>query len=422
MDSERTSIKGDSPDARLSLGEAARRAFAGVVGATVHHAARLMRGSVSATAEPDPGNVAVVCSAFLRYGAAQAIGLRQTGLNVTLYYVDKGSDFTGSEHDTALLLSGARAAGVELVAVPRARPRKLIADIVRLHRDLRRRKISVAVVQSHIDPRYATLGFAQPVALFLHDPKPHTGDTLSAFSLPLRLIARFAELTSACLIVHSTQLLEQIRPLLGAVPVGVVPHGADMAGTPSPVPAERRLLIFGRLFAYKGVDTALAAMSELPVDFSDVRLIVAGRGPLAELARGRPEVELREEYIAESDIPGLLDQVRLVLLPYKDATQSGVGLLAVARGIPCVVSRAGGLPELVEDSSPGLVVAPDDPAQLAEAIVNYIDHEESLRAAIYEHSATHFAWPVVASRLRSELRRLSVGVAGGDPVVTAERG
>ncbi len=109
-----------------------------------------------------------------------------------------------------------------------------------------------------------------------------------------------------------------------------------MASVPSAVPPERRLLIFGRLFAYKGVDTSLDAMRLLPREMSDVKLIIAGQGPLAELARGRPDVELRDEYINDSDVDFLLNEVRLVLLPYKDATQSGVGVQAVARGVPCV--------------------------------------------------------------------------------------
>lgn len=392
---------------------------AGWAGWIIHRVAGIMRRMIGVSTEPDSTNVAVMCLAFLQYASAQAIGLQQTGLKVTLYYVDRGSEFTGSAADRARFLDRVRTAGVELVPVPRRRLRSLLTHTIWLHRDLRRRKIATAVVHSHIDPRYATVGLALPVALMLHDPQKHSGDTLSIFPAPIRSIARFAELTSACLIIHSAMLSDQIRPLLRRVPLGVVPHGADMAPAPVVVPLERRLLIFGRLFAYKGVDTALDALRLLPEEMSDVKLIVAGRGPLVELARDRPDVELRDEYIPESDIDILLDKVRLVLLPYKDATQSGVGLLAVARGVPCVVSRAGGLPELVQDSSPDLVVPPDNPVRLAEAIVEHIDHDDSLRRAIYDHAAAHFAWPLVAQRLCSELQRLGIDVACDDLVVAA---
>jgi glycosyltransferase involved in cell wall biosynthesis len=385
-----------------------RDATVAPAGFVAHRVAGIMCRAIFATAEADPANVGVLCDSFLRYGSSQAIGLREAGLNVTLYYVDRSAEFAISDEDRELLLDHVRAAGVVVVRVPPRSIWSLLKDTFWLHRDMRRRRIATAVVQSHLDPRYATLGFALPVALILHDPLTHSGDTVSTFSFPLRLIARLAELTSACLIIHSALLSDQIRPLLRRVPLGVVPHGADMASAPATILRERRLLIFGRLFAYKGVDTALDALRFLPEEMSDVKLIVAGRGPLAELARNRPSVELRDEYVSESDVDALLDTVRLVLLPYKDATQSGVGLLAVARGVPCVVSRAGGLPELVQDSSRSLVVPPDDPKQLAEAIIAHIDHDESLRRAIYDHAETHFAWLVVARRLRSELQRLGL--------------
>jgi glycosyltransferase involved in cell wall biosynthesis len=393
---------------KTALIDRPREILAGWAGLVIHGMAGNVRRVVAATAEADPANIAVLCDPFLRYGSAQAIGLKQTGLNVTLYYVDRVNEFGGSEEDRALFLDRAQAAGVELVPLPRRRIRSLLKDTLWLHRDLRRRKIATAVVQWHIDPRYATLGLALPVALIVHDLRPHSGDTQSTFPLPIRLIARVAELTSFCLIVHSVQLLEQVRPLLRRLPIGVVPHGADMVPAPAPVPRERRLLIFGRLFAYKGVDTALEAFRSLPEEMVDVKLIIAGRGPLAEIARGERNVEVREEYVADSDVDVLLDGARLVLLPYKDATQSGVGLQAIARGVPCVVSRAGGLPELVEDCSPSLVVPPDDPERLAKAIAANIDHDASLRKAIHDHAGTHFAWPVVAQQLRCELQRLGL--------------
>jgi glycosyltransferase involved in cell wall biosynthesis len=208
-------------------------------------------------------------------------------------------------------------------------------------------------------------------------------------------------------IVHSARLLEQVRPLLRRIPIGVVPHGTSMAMRPAPVPRQRRLLLFGRLFAYKGVDTALEAFRMLPSEMSDVEIIIAGRGPLANLARGERNVAILNEYITEPDVERLLGDARLVLLPYKDATQSGVGLQAVARGVPCIVSSAGGLPELVQSASATLVVPPNDPGRLAEAIVAHIDHGEDLRQAIYDHAGVHFSWIVVARELRAEMRRLA---------------
>jgi glycosyltransferase involved in cell wall biosynthesis len=385
-----------------------RMVLAGWGGALIHYLVGWVRRAVATTTEADPSQIAVLCDPFLRYGAAQAVGLKQTGMDVTLYFVDRSHEFGDNEDERSLMLAQVEAAGVALVRLPRRRIRSLVRDTLWLHMDLRRRKIAAAVVQWHYDPRYATLGLALPVALIVHDPQPHSGDFLSEFPLPVRLISRTAELTAACLIIHSSRLFDQVRPLLRRLPIGVVPHGADMAPRPTPIPETRRLLIFGRLFAYKGVDTALDAFKLLPKEMSDVKLIVAGRGPLADLARNQHNVELRDRYIDDSELDALLDDVRLVLLPYTDATQSGVGLQAIARGVPCVVSSTGGLPELVEDSSSRLVVPPCDARRLADAIISTIDHHAELRSAIHGHAAAHFAWPIVAQALRFELSRLEV--------------
>lgn len=385
-------------------------------GLSIHRAARLTRQLFEGRRAAEPTNVAVLCDALLRYGSTQAIGLKSAGLNVTLYYVDRFKDSTGSDdefagdvEERARFLKRAHDAGVTVVALPRRRMLHLIGHVFSLHRDLYRRGIGIAVVQPHIDPRYSTLGFGLPVALMLHDPQPHSGDTLSAFPLPVRMMSRFAEMTSSCLIVHSTLLVDEIRPLLRRLPTAVVPHGAEMAPGPSPVPAERSLLVFGRLLEYKGVDTALEAFDLLSERFSDIELIVAGRGPLAALAANRRNVLLLDEYISDPELDRLLDGARLVLLPYKDSTQSGVGLLAIARGVPCVVTRTGALPELVEGSSKGLVVPPGDPESLAAAIEEHVDHDASLRRQIYDETEAKFAWPAVGRQLRSELERLQTG-------------
>ncbi len=406
-----TSIKPRADAARL------RRALSGWIGFAAHRLARLIRCLLAASADADPANIAVVCPGFVRYGASQAIGLQQTGCNVTLYYVDGHARLAENPADRALMLGRARAAGVGVVAIPRRNIRgllkdalwlALLKDTLWLRRDMRRRRIAAAVVQSHVDQRLAVLGLAMPIALILHDPAPHSGATRSVRS---QAIARAAELTCACLILHSERLFDQVRPLLRRVPRGVVAHGADMAPAPAPVPSARKLLVFGRLVPYKGVDTALDALGYLPATMSDIELIVAGRGPSAELARGQPNVRLRDEYVSDSDLETLLDEVRLVLLPYKDATQSGVGLHAIERGVPCIVSSVGGLPELVNDISSGLVVAPDDPGGLAAAIAAQIDHDQDLRQRIYDHAKTHFSWPVVAQRLREEMHRLDALIA-----------
>lgn len=99
-------------------------------------------------------------------------------------------------------------------------------------------------------------------------------------------------------------------------------------------------------------------------------------------------------------------------------SQSGVGLRAVGRGVACVVSSVGALPGLEPDSLPGLVVPPDDPARLAEAI---IDHDDGLRRAIYDDEVADFTWLSAARQLRSELQRLGLDGARAHKVACTDK-
>ena len=86
----------------------------------------------------------------------------------------------------------------------------------------------------------------------------------------------------------------------------------------------------------------------------------------------------------------------VVALPYLDASQSGVGMLALARGIPVVVTAVGGLRELVLDES--FVAEPGDPGSLAAAMLAHVDHDDELRKSVLDLAVARFSWSAVAAR------------------------
>ena len=79
MDCDHASIIGRKQEIRSASLRRAHQAIAGLVGLAMHRVAGKVRRIIFATAEADPANLAVLCDAFLRYGAAQAAGLRSTG-------------------------------------------------------------------------------------------------------------------------------------------------------------------------------------------------------------------------------------------------------------------------------------------------------------------------------------------------------
>jgi glycosyltransferase involved in cell wall biosynthesis len=137
-------------------------------------------------------------------------------------------------------------------------------------------------------------------------------------------------------------------------------------------------LFFGYVRHYKGLDTLLEAMPRVRAS-RNVTLLVAGEfyedaGPyraLAAAAGGAPAIQLLERYLPDEEVEAVFKAADVVVLPYRSATQSGVTQVAYALGVPVITTDVGGLAETVRPGETGLVVRPEDPAALAEAIVEY---------------------------------------------------
>jgi glycosyltransferase involved in cell wall biosynthesis len=133
-------------------------------------------------------------------------------------------------------------------------------------------------------------------------------------------------------LVHTEAQAARARALTGR-PVRVAtmaPHLPAARRTCAPgaaVPVYRRLLFFGMVRPYKGLDVLLRALAAGP---PDVSLLVAGefwggtgeaRRLVAELGlAGR--VTLRPGYVPAAAVPGLFAEVDALVLPYRTATAS----------------------------------------------------------------------------------------------------
>jgi glycosyltransferase involved in cell wall biosynthesis len=220
----------------------------------------------------------------------------------------------------------------------------------------------------------ARAGGVVPVAT-VHNLRPHRYPVAAVRPLA-DLAARLGWLRCGALFVHSAGLRDALARDLGprAPPIVVVPHGV-WSGQ-APVAAPRRdgyLLLFGVMRANKGLHLALDALHHLPGQ----RLVLAGAFPdqgLARALRRRAEaeglaVEIVDREIPEAALPGLYAGAALALLPYTDFhAQSGVLHLALAFGVPAVVTDVGALGEEVRREGIGEVAAAVEPGALAAAV------------------------------------------------------
>lgn len=146
---------------------------------------------------------------------------------------------------------------------------------------------------------------------------------------------------------------------------------------PRSLPIDRpvRLLFFGRILPYKGLDLMLEAFLLLRHEFSRLQLEVWGLGdivPYRVALDAIGDVRVENRWIQEEEIPKIFATTDLIVLPYREASQSGVVATAFAVGMPCVATPIPGLCEQVEDGVTGVVSTGFSPAEYAEAVAKVL--------------------------------------------------
>jgi glycosyltransferase involved in cell wall biosynthesis len=133
--------------------------------------------------------------------------------------------------------------------------------------------------------------------------------------------------------------------------------------------SEPLALFFARLEAYKGIDILVEAMRQL-VDSSDGCAVVAGKGEIEKIITGPVpgNVEIRNRLLDDTEAIDLFQRCCVVVLPYRDATQSALIAAAYFFGKPVIVTQAGALPEYVVDGETGWVIPSGDVRALADRL------------------------------------------------------
>lgn len=216
-----------------------------------------------------------------------------------------------------------------------------------------------------------------PLILTIHDFTPHPGDRLSR-KTPMG-VERFARQRAQELIVHThftrDLVAREFRSL--ADRISVIPHiqiGGDLSSTV--IPEEGNLILFfGRIWEYKGLEYLIRAEPLITARVPDARILIAGKGEdfsrYAQMMRPGHFL-VHNDFIPEELAADYFQRASVVVLPYIEASQSGVIAMAYSAGKPVVATAVGGLPEMVEDGRTGYLVAPRDVKQLAEAVVRLL--------------------------------------------------
>lgn len=266
--------------------------------------------------------------------------------------------------------------------------------------------------------------------------RPFVWTPHNTFERGERAYARSRALTDRCanrLVIHAEHDRAALPPATAAKAV-VIPHGEygglARRGAPDADPGAARgelgagddelvVLLFGQLRADKGVRDLLLAAADVP----GVRVVLAGedKGALADVADLRADARLagrlvvREGFVPAEEAGRLFAAADVAALPYRQASASGVLLLACGYGCPAVVYPVGGLPEYVVAGETGWLCARADPDALADQLrAISADGRAACRArgaAARALADERFSWDAIAQRTTA----LYADAIGGRP-------
>jgi alpha-maltose-1-phosphate synthase len=256
------------------------------------------------------------------------------------------------------------------------------------------------------------------VVCTVHDPSPHSErrtlwgrvhtSVYDNYIMPSLL--RRATALHVHSIDHARALVERYQ--VDNSRIYVAQHGVGLteqiaAGNVTPPELEQlgnsthTALFFGRIEPYKGLDLLFAATRQVLQQLPSMRLLIAGAGRVPHIPEDiRHCVVLINRFVADEEIKAIFSAARFVVLPYLEATQTGVIPLAAAFDKPAIATRVGALPELVVDGRTGLIVPPQSAAELASAMVSLL--VDSQRATAQGASARgyleqRYGWNQIAA-------------------------
>jgi glycosyltransferase involved in cell wall biosynthesis len=205
----------------------------------------------------------------------------------------------------------------------------------------------------------------------------------------------------------------------------VADHAADPPTLERCSPSQGGYALFaGYVGPGKGIDTLLDAWGRIATR-CPLPLVIAGtntggigdisyEGRLRDLSSRLPVPPTWLGYVCDEEFARLVANAAVVVAPYRRSNPaSGVLVRAMVEGRAVVATRVPAALDCLEDGISGLLVDPDDPPALAEALALLLDDpalRDRLGAAAARRAAARFAWPRYVARL-TDAYRLAIGAA-----------
>lgn len=241
--------------------------------------------------------------------------------------------------------------------------------------------------------------------LTIHDPINHLGEESIISSIIRKLEIKQCD---RFVILSRVFVDELVRQGIKTEDISVIPHGIfdnykrTIYGKKE---YQKRLLFFGRISEYKGIGVLLEAFKLIKKEISDASLIVVGSGDISkyeELIRETDGIRIVNKWIADEDVEKYFTQADILVVPYIDASQSGVILTGYGFSMPVIATNIGGLPEQVINNKTGILVEPnniDDLAKTCIYLINQPDLVIKMGEAGNKYALENYSWDTLSKSL-----------------------
>ncbi|MBU0581252.1 MAG: glycosyltransferase family 4 protein [Candidatus Margulisbacteria bacterium] len=217
----------------------------------------------------------------------------------------------------------------------------------------------------------------------IHDVVCHSGDTEVQKS-PLWRLRCILVKHSRKFIVHG-EFLKRLLVEKYTIPedkIYVIPHGEFSIYKrfirEEVVEEKDLILFFGRIWEYKGLRYLIEAEPLIAQQIPTIRIVIAGKGEdfdkYEKMMVHKERFIIYNSYISHEKIAELFQRAAVVVLPYVDASQSGIIPIAYSFKKPVIATSVGSIPEVVINGKTGYIVPPKNPRILADAIVKILQN------------------------------------------------
>jgi glycosyltransferase involved in cell wall biosynthesis len=193
----------------------------------------------------------------------------------------------------------------------------------------------------------------------IHDPQPHTGEGRGRVELINKLyfpyikkFITYSEFSAGLFKQHYLAYADKV--LTFKMPIYTSQKLTVNAEAEPTAAAVKKIVFFGRISPYKGVELFYEAAAQLSKTNSDIQFIIAGKAhegyhPAFLSDNPYPNIDIRNHFINLEELHEIMHDADLCVLPYFDATQSGVIMTCYAFNVPVLVSDCAGLLEYCFD-------------------------------------------------------------------------